>query len=50
MDIPIIVEVVVSKNPAVGNTDNSDNIEVLPSKHLFARFKNIDLKITLPFP
>jgi len=47
MDIPIIVDVVVSKNPAVGNTANSGNIEVLPSKHLFARFKNMDLNITL---
>ena len=50
MDIPIIVEVVVSKNPAVGNIDNSGNIEVLPSIHLFAKFKNKDLNITLSFP
>lgn len=45
MDIPITVEVVVSKNPAVGNTDNSGKIKVLPSKHLFAKLKNTDFNI-----
>jgi hypothetical protein len=31
--MPIIVEVVASKNPPVGNTDNSGNMEVLPSMY-----------------
>ena len=50
MDMPIIVEVVASRNPAVGNTDNNGNMEVLPSMHLFAKFKRSDLNITLSFP
>jgi hypothetical protein len=45
MDIPI-TEVVVSKNPAVGKTDNSGKIKVLPSKNLFTILKNADLNIT----
>lgn len=50
MDLSIIVEVDASKNPAVGNTDNHGKMEILPSIHIFTKFKRNDLNITLSSP
>ena len=50
MDLSIIVEVDASKNPAVGNIDNNGKMEVLPSMHMFAKFKRKDLNIILSSP
>ena len=50
MDLSIIVEVDASNNPAVGNSANNGKMEILPSIHIFAKFKRKDLNIILSSP